>query len=347
MTAGKTTYEKSKRILENLPDYIGDFFVSKSASGLSSLTLYEYLKEYKRFFTWLIDFQGLMITPKDLPSEVLENLPQKDIETYISSLRGLEMSTATINRTIASLRSLYRYLTEQFENKNLEPLFYRNVMKKIPLQDCSETLTARANNLKDKLYTDGLTGEFLDFLSESYADSLPTERDRRRFIQHKERDIALIALLLASGLRVGECRNLKLDDLNIREKTCTVNRKGSKKDVVHFAYFAVPYLENYLSIREKRYQATDEDRYLFVTRFAEKVNPISVSTIEKKIAKYTKAFGVPTTPHKFRHTLASSLYKATKDQVLVATQLGHSDTRTTDLYTHVNNNEQREALDSL
>ena len=41
-------------------------------------------------------------------------------------------------------------------------------MKKIPLQDCSETLTARANNLKGKLYTDGLTGEFLDFLSESY-----------------------------------------------------------------------------------------------------------------------------------------------------------------------------------
>ena len=39
MTAGKTIYEKSKRILENLPDYIGDFFVSKSASGLSSLTL--------------------------------------------------------------------------------------------------------------------------------------------------------------------------------------------------------------------------------------------------------------------------------------------------------------------
>ena len=281
MTAGKTIYEKSKRILENLPDYIGDFFVSKSASGLSSLTLYEYLKEYKRFLAWLIDFQGLMITPKDLPSEVLENLPQKDIETYISYLRGLEMSTATINRTIASLRSLYRYLTEQFENKNLEPLFYRNVMKKIPLQDCSETLTARANNLKGKLYT------------------------------------------------------------------CTVNRKGNKKDVVHFAYFAVPYLETYLAIRKERYQATDKDRYLFVTRFADKVNPISVSTIEKKIAKYTKAFGVPTTPHKFRHTLASSLYKATKDQVLVATQLGHSDTRTTDLYTHVNNNEQREALDSL
>lgn len=65
MTAGKTTYEKSKRILENLPDYIGDFFVSKSASGLSSLTLYEYLKEYKRFFTWFNQtFRGLMIDQK-------------------------------------------------------------------------------------------------------------------------------------------------------------------------------------------------------------------------------------------------------------------------------------------
>lgn len=86
MTAGRTIYEKSKRILENLPDYIGDFFVSKSASGLSSLTLYEYLKEYKRFLAWLIDFQGLMITPKDLPSEVLENLPQKTLKPILAIL---------------------------------------------------------------------------------------------------------------------------------------------------------------------------------------------------------------------------------------------------------------------
>ncbi|ERJ43875.1 hypothetical protein N581_08325 [Lactobacillus jensenii MD IIE-70(2)] len=65
------------------------------------------------------------------------------------------------------------------------------------------------------------------------------------------------------------------------------------------------------------------------------------------VGKYSKAFGHPLTPHKLRHTLASELYGVTKDQVLVAQQLGQKGTTATDLYTHVDQKEQRKALDQL
>ena len=65
------------------------------------------------------------------------------------------------------------------------------------------------------------------------------------------------------------------------------------------------------------------------------------------VKKYSTAFGHPLTPHKLRHTLASEMYNITKDQVLVAQQLGQKGTSATDLYTHVDQRKQREALDEI
>lgn len=74
---------------------------------------------------------------------------------------------------------------------------------------------------------------------------------------------------------------------------------------------------------------------------------MSTKAIEKMVNKYSAAFGHPLTPHKLRHTLASELYSVTKDQVLVAQQLGQKGTSATDLYTHVNQKEQRNALNEI
>ena len=70
-------------------------------------------------------------------------------------------------------------------------------------------------------------------------------------------------------------------------------------------------------------------------------------SIEKLVAKYSQDFKVRVTPHKLRHTLATRLYSATKSQVLVSHQLGHASTQVTDLYTHIVNDEQKNALDKL
>ena len=111
--------------------------------------------------------------------------------------------------------------------------------------------------------------------------------------------------------------------------------------------FARPYLENYLSIRNKRYKAEKQDVALFLTEYRGVPNRIDASSIEKMVAKYSQDFKIRVTPHKLRHTLATRLYDATKSQVLVSHQLGHASTQVTDLYTHIVNHEQKNSLDNL
>lgn len=116
---------------------------------------------------------------------------------------------------------------------------------------------------------------------------------------------------------------------------------------MNIAAFAKPYLEEYLKIRAPRYKAEKQDQALFLTEYRGVPNRIDASSIEKLVAKYSQDFKVRVTPHKLRHTLATRLYSATKSQVLVSHQLGHASTQVTDLYTHIVNDEQKNALDKL
>ena len=126
-----------------------------------------------------------------------------------------------------------------------------------------------------------------------------------------------------------------------------VTRKGGKRDSVNVAGFAKPYLEQYLEIRQTRYKAEKQDTALFLTEYRGIPNRIDASSVEKMVGKYSQDFKIRVTPHKLRHTLATRLYDATKSQVLVSNQLGHASTQVTDLYTHIVNDEQKNALDKL
>ena len=84
-----------------------------------------------------------------------------------------------------------------------------------------------------------------------------------------------------------------------------------------------------------------------VSKWHGQTRRITTNAIEKMINKYSAAFGHPLTPHKLRHTVASELYEVTKDQVLVAQQLGQKGTSATDLYTHVDQKKQRAALNEI
>lgn len=125
-----------------MPWFVLEYYQSKLSVPYSFTTLYEYLKEYKRFFDWLIDSdisKARKIANIDL--DTLENLTKKDMEAFVLYLRERPslntystkegLSQTTINRTLSALSSLYNYLTEEVENDNGEPYFYRNVMKKV------------------------------------------------------------------------------------------------------------------------------------------------------------------------------------------------------------------------
>ena len=124
-------------------------------------------------------------------------------------------SKTTINRTLSALSSLYKYLTEEVENDQGEPYFYRNVMKKVSTKKKKETLAARAENIKQKLFLGDETEGFLTYIDQEYPQQL-SNRALSSFNKNKERDLAIIALLLASGVRLSEAVNLDLRDLNLK-----------------------------------------------------------------------------------------------------------------------------------
>ena len=349
--------EKIEELKAIMPWFILDYYQSKLTVPYSFTTLYEYLKEYRRFFEWLLDAG---ISDADLIADIdlktLENLSKKDMETFILYLRERPslntystkqgVSQTTINRTLSALSSLFKYLTEEVEDKNGEPYFYRNVMKKVATKKQKETLASRAENIKQKLFLGDETMEFLEYVDSEYEVKL-SNRAKSSFYKNKERDLAIIALLLASGVRLSEAVNLDLKDLNLKTMVIDVTRKGGKRDSVNVAGFAKPYLEQYLEIRQTRYKAEKQDTALFLTEYRGVPNRIDASSVEKMVGKYSQDFKIRVTPHKLRHTLATRLYDATKSQVLVSHQLGHASTQVTDLYTHIVNDEQKNALDKL
>ena len=349
--------EKIDELKNIMPWYVLDYYQSKLSVPYSFTTLYEYLKEYRRFFEWILD-SGISNANQiaDIELGTLEHLSKKDMESFVLYLRERPslntystkqgVSQTTINRTLSALSSLFKYLTEEVENEQGEPYFYRNVMKKVATKKKKETLAARAENIKGKLFLGDETMAFIEYIDKEYQNKL-SHRALSSFQKNKERDLAIISLLLASGVRLSEAVNLDLKDLHLNMMVIEITRKGGKRDSVNVAAFAKPYLEDYLKIRAPRYKAEKQDQALFLTEYRGVPNRIDASSIEKLVAKYSQDFKVRVTPHKLRHTLATRLYGATKSQVLVSHQLGHASTQVTDLYTHIVNDEQKNALDKL
>ena len=113
------------------------------------------------------------------------------------------------------------------------------------------------------------------------------------------------------------------------------------------ARWVLPYIKNYLAVRNDRYPGAEEEIALFVSLQNGKAKRLTSGAIEQFVAKYSAAFGSRITPHKLRHTLASELYAETQDSVLVSQQLGQRGTSATDLYTHVDQTEQKDALNNI
>ena len=175
--------ERIEKLKTILPWYVLEYYQSKLTVPYSFTTLYEYLKEYNRFFQWILDSgiaDGSQIA--EIPLSVLENMTKKDMESFILYLRERPLlnanttqngvSQTTINRTLSALSSLYKYLTEELEHENGEPYFYRNVMKKVSTKKKKETLAARAENIKQKLFLGAETEQFLNYIDEEYPKSL-------------------------------------------------------------------------------------------------------------------------------------------------------------------------------
>lgn len=218
--------------LKKLPDYVNEYYLG---TNHAVTTTYQYLTEIRRFFDWL-RISGLCDAKsnREISTKVLEKLRRNDIMLYIDHLKhtqnsqGHLNSPTSINRSINALRSLFKFLTVTADVNDGEPYFYRNVMAKIDSLNDTKTLNYRAHTLAAHMYRGQMKFDFINFINNTY----PQKCDKRAlpaFKRNKERDVAIIALILGTGVRVSEAANTNLADLNIKEGLLDVVRKGDKR----------------------------------------------------------------------------------------------------------------------
>ncbi|MDE3282386.1 MULTISPECIES: tyrosine recombinase XerS [Lacticaseibacillus] len=340
-------------MLPSLPDYIQDYYHSQKAIPIADSTLYQYLHFYQEFLDWLIA-SGVTSasSPQSVPLETLEHLSLRDAQAFMAYLLerpskthpNKRMTRRSVALRLVGIKALYRFLTEESEpHEDGEPYFYRNVWNKVKLKTHAETTAYRNHKLQEMLFVDGEDAKFLHWLDQVYAHQLPSKQ-RAYFEAAKHRNLAIIALLFGSGVRVSELVNMNLEDLNMDRHTVQVVRKGNFQDRVNFADWIDPYLTAYLQQRAAIIGYQKPTSPLFVTQVGQTVKRIRQNTIEAFFKRYTTAYGRPSTPHKARHTLGTNIYTVTKDVQQVADQLGQTTTSATDLYINLSDKRGKAAL---
>ncbi|QHA38763.1 tyrosine recombinase XerS (plasmid) [Rossellomorea marisflavi] len=342
--------EKLELKLPSLPWYVDQYKDDMFSGNTSPSTLLGYFHDFEKFFQWLIT-EGIadVSTPKEISLKTLEELKLTEANAFFTHLKyDLELQDDSINRKKSSLKSLFKYLTERTEDEEGECYFYRNVMAKVKMHKVKEDLDVRADRISTKILHGEEMLDFVAFIENDYVSSIDKQKLKKAYFKRdKERDLAIITLFLASGIRVSELANLTLNAVNLKKRKLNVLRKGSKESTVFFREFAVPYLEKYRDLRETRYKALQDEKYYFLTKYRGSAQPLSVRSIQELIAKYTEAYRDERLyPHKMRHSFATEYAKHNTVYDLMR-QLGHSSTDTSSLYVNSSEDEARNAIDKL
>ena len=155
-----------------------------------------------------------------------------------------------------------------------------------------------------------------------------TKRQQVYHEKNKTRDLALFTLFLGTGIRVSECVGLDIDDVDFKNNSIKVTRKGGNEMYVYFGDEVQEALEDYIvSVRSHIVPVEGHENALF---YSSQRKRITVRAVQNLVSKYTSYItNKHITPHKFRSTYGTTLYKETGDIYLVADVLGHKDVNTT------------------
>lgn len=348
--------QELEKKLPFMPWYV-EKFINYKLPDLSPSTLLEYVRDYETFFSWMLA-EGLSEgnSIRDISLTELEQLHMDSIDNFrmfLSTRKQTPNSKTTITRKLSSLRSLFHYLSQIAEDENFYPLLKRNVMAKVNIK---RTLKPRdtAAKLEGKLLQEEEICEFIDYIKSGYYSDI--EKNKQALYAYKKnkiRDLCIVSLILHSGVRVSEVVNLNVEDLDMQKKIVYVYRKGKNDDTfkapVYFRQEAVPFLEQYMQIRELRYRPPKREKALFlaIANGKQEGSRMSKRAIQEMVIKYAKRFGKPTlTVHKLRHSFATDYYLR-NDLYKTQEQLGHASPETTEIYAHLTDRTMAEAIDRV
>lgn len=235
------------------------------------------------------------------------------LSSYIHRLNTEGIKPSTISRKLAAIRMFFRYLKKE----------------KIIKEDPGTFLdTPKAQLLLPKVLSQTEMGKVLD--------SLEPPKDLADL-----RDLAIMELLYASGLRVSELTGLELNDVNLDLHYLRCLGKGNKERIVPIGNKAIEALRNYLTAARPLWLKTGREKTVFISRQGK---PLSRQWIWRIIKDRAKKAGIekPVSPHTFRHSFATHLLVGGADLRSVQELLGHADVSTTQVYTHLTDQRLKE-----
>jgi len=265
--------------------------------GLSQNTQTSYKRDLNKYISYL----------KSKGINSMQTTTRKQITDFIMNLKDNGLSANSISRNLAAIKSFHRFLViERYIKDDVtsvmdSPKLWKKLPEVLNLEEVERLLSKP--NLRDWL---GI------------------------------RDKAALELMYATGMRVSELVDLKLDNVNLDVGFIKCKGKGQKERIIPVGRKAITAIERYLNkIRPKLVKKKENVQHLFLTRLGRKM---SRQTFWKIIKKYLKRAKIKkeVSPHTLRHSFATHLLERGADLRVVQELLGHANISTTQIYTHIN-----------
>ena len=314
----KNNIETTNRIInEELPSFCLDYFMGID-SMTSPLTRLNYAHDLKIFFDFMCKKRyGGKKTVKEISLIDLENVTNNDIEYFLVYLSNYEYcgTEHTCNerakaRKLSSVRAMFKY----FFNKG-----------QISVNNSAKVSSPKLHE-KPIIRLDG--NEVFGIIDTAESGNGLTPHQRAYHEKNKIRDTAILVLFLGTGIRISELVGLNNEDINFKDNSFLVTRKGGNKTILFFDNDVAAALKRYLDYKEECELENSGDGALFLSSQKKR---ITVRAVENLVQKYAKIVSPlkKISPHKLRSTYGTQLYKATGDIYVVADVLGHKDVNTT------------------
>jgi len=270
--------------------------------GLSKNTLESYGRDVRKFLTFLEEGQ----------INTVQEIKYENILDFLSHFKKQGFSDTTTVRTIVSIKQFFKYL----------------LLEKIIKED--PTSQIRTPKMK-KSIPGVISLEDVERVLASPNESTP----------EGIRDLAMLEVLYATGIRVSELIWLKLNEVNFEMGFVIVYGKGSKERIVPIGGQAQEKLRTYMELSRPLLLKSRDSKELFVTRRAK---AMTRQGFWKLIKNYALKAGITKqiSPHTMRHSFATHLLERGADLRTIQIMLGHSDISTTQIYTHVENERLKE-----
>lgn len=314
----KQNIVKLRNVLTTLPPFCKQFFLGME-DYTSTRTRLAYAYDIRLFFEFLHETNSICskMDIVDYPVSLLDCITRLDIEEYLQYLSYYEKAGKEHtndergkSRKLASLRSFYNYY---FTNEIIE----KNPASLVPMPKLHAKNIIRLE-----------PNEVAILLNQVEHGEKLTKKEQEYHEKTKLRDVALLTVLLGTGIRVSECVGLDLLDVDFESNGLKIKRKGGYESIVYFGYEVEDALRDYLEQRNHIIPMEGHESALFLSLQNRRMAVRSVENLVKKYASRVTTLK-KITPHKLRSTYGTSLYRETGDIYLVADVLGHKDVNTT------------------